>query len=193
MLNARCAGGALSGAVKPTGQAHHRVRLAEEIDPIDKDRRRSGKPQFLGLRVGVNPSEPNIDCGSTDGIEGMPQPLPGDRQAGAALDEPDFNVHPSIMRLLATCRRDSGLCLVVGPLGATAADAALSVVFVKVLRAGAEGVGIRQHGVDLPLLTGWTGGQPKVPDYLSRPGGSVAISPLVASWSATSRSLRFRR
>src|SRR4029077_6432032 len=36
-------------------------------------------------------------------------------------------------------------------------------------------------------------GQPKVPDYLSRPGGSVAISPLVASWSATSRSLRFRR
>ena len=143
----------MSGAVKPTGQAHHRVRLPEQIKPIDKDRRRSGEPQLLGLGVGVNPSEPNIDCGSTDGIEGMPQPLPYDRQAGAALDEPDFNVHPSILRLLAACRRDSGLCLVVGPLGATAADAALSVVFVEVLRAGAEGVGVGQHGVDLPLLT----------------------------------------
>ena len=125
VLNARCAGGALSGAVKPTGQAHHRVRLAEQIKPIDKDRRRSGKPQRLGLRVGVNHSEPNIDCGSTDGIEGMPQPLLGDRQAGAVLEEPDFNAHPSIMRLPAACRRDSGVCLVVGPLRATAADAAL--------------------------------------------------------------------
>jgi hypothetical protein len=104
--------------------------LPEQIKPIDKDRRRSGKPQRLGLRVGVNYSEPNIDCGSTDGIEGMPQPLQGDRQAGAARDEPDFNVHPSIMRLLGACRRDSGLRLAVGPLGATAADAALSVVFV---------------------------------------------------------------
>ena len=69
-------GGALSEAVKPTGQAHRRVRLPEQIKPIDKDRRRSGEPQLLGLGVGVNPSEPNIDYGSTDGIEGMPQPLP---------------------------------------------------------------------------------------------------------------------
>ncbi len=122
LLNARCAGGAFSGAVQPTGQAHHRVRLPEQIKPIDKDRRRSGEPQRLGLGVGVNPSEPNIDSGATDGIEGMPQPLPGDRQAGAALDEPDFYVHPSILRLLAAWRRDSGLCLVVGPLGATADD-----------------------------------------------------------------------
>ena len=94
MLDARCAGGALSGAVQPTGQAHHRVRLPEQIDPIDKDRRRSAEPQRLGLGVGVNPSEPNIDSGAPEAIEGMPQPLPYDRQAGAALDEPDFNVHP---------------------------------------------------------------------------------------------------
>ena len=118
----------MSGAVQPTGQAHHRVRLPEQIDPIDKDRRRSAEPQRLGLGVGVNPSEPNIDSGAPEAIEGMPQPLPYDRQTGAALDEPDFNVHPSIMRLLAACRRRSGLCLVVGPFGATAADAALSVV-----------------------------------------------------------------
>ena len=98
VLNARCAGGALSGAVKPTGQAHHRVRLPEQIKPIDKDRRRSGEPQLVSLGVGANPSEPNIDYGSTYGIEGMPPPLPYDRQAGAALDEPDFNVHPSILR-----------------------------------------------------------------------------------------------
>src|SRR6478609_3632665 len=87
----------------------------------------------------------------------MPQPLPYDRQAGAALDEPDFNVHPSILRLLAACRRDSGLCLVVGPLGATAADAALSVVFVDVLRTAAESVRVPENRVDLPLFTGWTG------------------------------------
>jgi hypothetical protein len=49
LLNARCAGGALSGTVQPTAQAHHRVRLAEQIKPIDKDRRRSAEPQRLGL------------------------------------------------------------------------------------------------------------------------------------------------
>ena len=54
LLNARCAGAAVSGAVKPTGQAHHRVRLPEQIRPIDKDRRRSGEPQLLSLGVGVN-------------------------------------------------------------------------------------------------------------------------------------------
>jgi hypothetical protein len=58
----------------------------------------------------------------------MPQPLPYNGQAGAALDEPDFNVHPSIMRLLAAGRRRSGLCLVAGWLAATAADA-VGIVF----------------------------------------------------------------
>ena len=107
LLNARCAGGASSRAVKPTGQAHPCVRLPKQIKPIDKDRRRSGEPQRLSLGVGANPSEPNIDCGSTDGIEGMPQPLPQDRQAGAALDEPYFNVHPSIMRYEIVCSKYS--------------------------------------------------------------------------------------
>ena len=102
---------------KADRQAHQRVGLPEQIDPIDKDRRRSAEPQRLGVGVGVNPSEPNIDCGSTDGVEGMPQPLPYDRQAGAALDEPDFNVHPSILRQLAACRCGSGRRLVVGTFG----------------------------------------------------------------------------
>jgi hypothetical protein len=98
LLNARWVGGALSGAVKPTGRAHHRIRLPEQIKPIDEDRRRSGEPRRLCLGIGVYPSEPNIDCGSTDSIEGVPQLLLGDRQAGAALDEPYFYIHPSIMR-----------------------------------------------------------------------------------------------
>jgi hypothetical protein len=90
--------------------------LLEQIVPIDEDRWRSGEPQCVRLGVGPNLSEPNIDSGAADGIEGMPQPLPYDRQAGAALDESDFDVHPSIVRLLTAGRRRSGLCLVAGRL-----------------------------------------------------------------------------
>jgi hypothetical protein len=103
--------------------------LPEQIIPIDKDRWRSGEPQRVRLSVGPNLSDLNIDSGAADCIEGMPQPLPYNGQAGAALDEPDFNVHPSIMRLLAAGRRRSGLCLVAGWLAATAADAAVGIVF----------------------------------------------------------------
>jgi hypothetical protein len=127
--------------------------LPEQIVPIDEDRWRSGEPQRGGLSVGPNLSEPNIGFGAADCIEGMPQPLPYDGQAGAALDEPDFDVHPSMMRLLTADSRGSGRCLVAGWLAATAADAAVGVVFVEALRAGAEGVRIGQHRLHLPLLT----------------------------------------
>ena len=88
--------------------------MPEQIVPIDEDRWRSGEPQHVGLSVGPNLSDSDIDSGAADCVEGMPQSLPYDRQAGAALDEPDFDVHPSIMRLLAAGRRGSGLCLVAG-------------------------------------------------------------------------------
>jgi hypothetical protein len=104
--------------------------VPEQIVPIDKDRWRPGEPQRGGLSVGPNLSDPNIDSGAADCVEGMPQPLPYDRQAGAALDEPDLNVHPSIMRLdLAAGRRGSGLRLIAGWLAATAADADFGIVF----------------------------------------------------------------
>jgi len=67
-------------------------------------------------------------------------------------------------------------------------DEQTCVVVAKRVEAGPGRKPRRSHDVGELNL-----GQPKVPDYLSRPGGSVAISPLAASWSATSRSLRFRR
>src|SRR5215213_10603320 len=66
----------------------------------------------------------------------------------------------SARRSQDACRSAAGAChrgrLVVFGGSATAADSGFRIV-AEVLRAGAEGVGVGEFRVDLPLLPGWTG------------------------------------
>jgi hypothetical protein len=75
------------------------MRLRERIASLDEDCRRTGKSEFPRLVRCADGPEPNLGVTAADGLKDIGQPLPNDRQVGAALDEPHFDVHSSRMRL----------------------------------------------------------------------------------------------